>query len=112
MAHVLILGGGFGGVVAAKALATTLGPEHRITLISRNHRFVFSPALVRLALGECEIEVADATAVARCQGTVRFVRAFGSRDPVNAPTGWVFRLSKSGASWTIEDVTGAEASRD
>ncbi len=63
-------------------------------------------------LGECEIEVADATAVARCQGTVRFVRAFGSRDPVNAPTGWVFRLSKSGASWTIEDVTGAEASRD
>ena len=56
MAHVLILGGGFGGVVAAKALATTLGPEHRITLISRNHRFVFSPALVRLALGECEID--------------------------------------------------------
>ena len=55
MAHVLILGGGFGGVVAAKALATTLGSEHRITLISRNHRFVFSPALVRLALGECEI---------------------------------------------------------
>ena len=56
MAHVLILGGGFGGVVAAKALATTLGSEHRITLISRNHRFVFSPALVRLALGECEID--------------------------------------------------------
>jgi sulfide:quinone oxidoreductase len=55
MAHVLILGGGFGGVVAAKALATTLGSEHMITLISRNHRFVFSPALVRLALGECEI---------------------------------------------------------
>ena len=56
MAHVLILGGGFGGVVAAQALATTLGSEHRITLISRNHRFVFSPALVRLALGECEID--------------------------------------------------------
>lgn len=55
MAHVLILGGGFAGVVAAKALARTLGPEHRISLISRNHRFVFSPALVRLALGECEI---------------------------------------------------------
>jgi hypothetical protein len=63
-------------------------------------------------LGECDIEVAEATAIARCQGTVRFVRAFGSRDPVNAPTGWVFRMRKSGASWTIEDVTGAEASRD
>ncbi|HEX3252161.1 MAG TPA: FAD-dependent oxidoreductase [Pyrinomonadaceae bacterium] len=56
MAHVLILGGGFGGVVAAKALATTLGSEHKIKLISHNHRFVFSPALVRLALGECEID--------------------------------------------------------
>ena len=56
MAHVLILGGGFSGVVAAQALATTLGSEQRITLISRNHRFVFSPALVRLALGECEID--------------------------------------------------------
>ena len=56
MAHVLILGGGFGGVVAAKALATTLGSEHLITLISHNPRFVFSPALVRLALGECEID--------------------------------------------------------
>lgn len=54
MAHLLILGSGFGGVVAAKALATTLGSEHRITLISLNNRFVFSPA-VRLALGECEI---------------------------------------------------------
>lgn len=63
-------------------------------------------------LGECEIEVADATAIARCQGTVRFVRAFGSRDPVSAPTGWVFRMRKAGTSWTIEDVTGAEASRD
>ena len=55
MAHVLILGGGFGGVVAARALARTLRPEHRITLISDNRRFVFSPALVRLAFGECEI---------------------------------------------------------
>src|ERR1043166_4517062 len=54
MARVLILGGGFGGVVAAEALAQQLGQEHQITLISRSNQFVFYPALVRLALGKCE----------------------------------------------------------
>jgi sulfide:quinone oxidoreductase len=54
MANVLILGGGFGGVVAAERLAKTLGPEHQITLVSRSRRFVFYPALVRLAFGKCE----------------------------------------------------------
>ncbi len=54
MAKVLILGGGFGGVVAAKRLAEQLGDEHQITLVSRSRHFVFYPALVRLALGKCE----------------------------------------------------------
>jgi sulfide:quinone oxidoreductase len=54
MARVLILGGGFGGVVAAEALAQQLGDEHQITLVSRSKRFVFYPALVRLAFGMCE----------------------------------------------------------
>lgn len=54
MARVLILGGGFGGVVAAENLAQLLGDEHQITLVSRDSRFVFYPALVRLAFGKCE----------------------------------------------------------
>lgn len=54
MARVLILGGGFGGVVAAQSLAQQLGGEHQITLVSRDSRFVFYPALVRLAFGKCE----------------------------------------------------------
>ena len=54
MAKILILGGGFGGVVAAERLAKALGDEHQITLVSRNRRFVFYPALVRLAFGRCE----------------------------------------------------------
>ena len=54
MARVLLLGGGFGGVVAAEALAKQLGDEHQITLVSRSNRFVFYPALVRLAFGKCE----------------------------------------------------------
>lgn len=56
MARVLILGGGFAGVVAAERLAEELGDEHQITLVSRGRRFVFYPALVRLAFGKCNID--------------------------------------------------------
>ena len=56
MAKVLILGGGFSGVVAAERLAQQLGDEHQITLVSRSRQFVFYPALVSLAFGKCEIK--------------------------------------------------------
>ena len=54
MAKVLILGGGFGGVVAAERLAKQLGDQHQITLVSRSRNFVFYPSLVRLAFGKCD----------------------------------------------------------
>ena len=53
MAKVLILGGGFSGVVAAERLAEQLGDEHQVTLVSRSRQFIFYPALVRLAFGKC-----------------------------------------------------------
>lgn len=53
MAKILVLGGGFGGVVAAERLAHLLSDEHQITLVSRSRNFVFYPALVRLAFGKC-----------------------------------------------------------
>jgi len=56
MAKGVILGGGFGGVVAAERLAEQLGEEHQITLVSRSRWFVFYPALVRLAFGKCQRE--------------------------------------------------------
>lgn len=59
MARVLILGGGFGGVVAAERLAHELSVEHELTLVSETGRFVFYPALVRLAFNRCSPE--DAT---------------------------------------------------
>src|ERR1044071_831825 len=55
MSQILILGGGFGGVVAAERLAEKLGDEHQITLVSRSRQFVFYPALVRLAFGKSEL---------------------------------------------------------
>jgi sulfide:quinone oxidoreductase len=54
MSKILILGGGFGGVVAAERLAEQLGDEHQITLVSRSRQFIFYPALVRLAFGQCD----------------------------------------------------------
>ncbi|HKY44328.1 MAG TPA: FAD-dependent oxidoreductase [Pyrinomonadaceae bacterium] len=54
MAKILVLGGGFGGVVAAERLAEQLDDEHQITLVSRSRQFVFYPALVRLAFGKCD----------------------------------------------------------
>lgn len=55
MANVLIVGGGFAGLIAAERLAPVLGAEHQITLVSPSRRFTFYPALVELALGQCEV---------------------------------------------------------
>src|SRR5881396_1361720 len=56
MVRVLIVGGGFGGVVAAESLAKKLGNEHEITLVSRSRNFLFYPALVRFAFGYYQTE--------------------------------------------------------
>ena len=54
MKNILILGGGFGGLMAAEHLVKILGAEHRITMVSPHDKFTFYPALVRLAFGGCQ----------------------------------------------------------
>ena len=56
MARILILGGGFGGLMAAEQLVEALGPDHQITLVAPNRNFTFYPALVELAFGKCRPE--------------------------------------------------------
>lgn len=56
MAHILILGGGFGGLIAAEKLVSEFGSNHQITLVSPNRNFVFYPALVQLAFGKFKPE--------------------------------------------------------
>lgn len=88
MANVLILGGGFGGVVAAERLAKLLAPEHQITLVSRENRFVFYPALVRLAFGGCEPDdISYDLREAMLNRRIRFVQAEVAR--VNASEHYV-----------------------
>lgn len=56
MANILILGGGFAGLIAAERLAATLDSTHKITLVAPNLKFTFYPALVQLAFGEIEAD--------------------------------------------------------
>lgn len=56
MANILILGGGFGGLIMAEQFAASLDSAHQITLVSPNRKFTFYPALVQLAFGACEPE--------------------------------------------------------
>ncbi|MGD9561242.1 MAG: NAD(P)/FAD-dependent oxidoreductase [Pyrinomonadaceae bacterium] len=54
MAKILILGGGFGGLIAAEQLSKVTSSEDQITLVSPSRKFTFYPALVQLAFGECK----------------------------------------------------------
>lgn len=54
MKKILILGGGFAGLVVAERLSEYTGHEHQITLVSPRRIFTFYPALVRLAFGQLE----------------------------------------------------------
>ncbi|MEO5858588.1 MAG: FAD-dependent oxidoreductase [Pyrinomonadaceae bacterium] len=56
MANILILGGGFGGLVAAEHLAASVGGEHQVTLVAPNRKFTFYPGLVQLAFGKVDPE--------------------------------------------------------
>lgn len=59
MAHILILGGGFGGLMTAEQLVKIFGAQkgkNRITLVAPKDVFTFYPALVRLAFGDCTAE--------------------------------------------------------
>lgn len=48
---VLILGGGVGGIVAANELAHKLGREHRIVLVDRSPRYIYSSSLLWVMAG-------------------------------------------------------------
>jgi len=55
--HILILGGGFGGIYAARRLDKALGrdPKIEITLVNRDNFFLFTPMLHEVAAGDLEI---------------------------------------------------------
>lgn len=52
MAQIVVLGGGFGGVVAATELRKNLGNEHKVILIDKSREHLFTPSLLWLVLDE------------------------------------------------------------
>lgn len=75
MANVLIIGGGFAGLIAAERLAATLDGIHQITVVAPNRKFTFYPALVELAFGECEVEDLTFDLAAKFNGIgVRYIQ--------------------------------------
>ena len=51
MAEIVIVGGGVGGVVAAKRLRRSLGHGHRVTVLDRARDHLFQPSLLWIADG-------------------------------------------------------------
>jgi len=50
--QIVVLGGGVGGLVAARRLRAMLGPEHRIILVDKAGRHVFWPSLLWVMTGD------------------------------------------------------------
>lgn len=53
---VLVLGGGIGGIVAATRLRQMLPREHRVVLVERESRHVFSPSFLWMMIGRRSAE--------------------------------------------------------
>ena len=49
--HVVILGGGFGGWYAARAMAARIGPGQAVTLVDRVNHLLYTPMLTEVAGG-------------------------------------------------------------
>ncbi|MEK6726018.1 MAG: FAD/NAD(P)-binding oxidoreductase [Deltaproteobacteria bacterium] len=52
MSRIVVLGGGFGGVVAATELRKRLGKEHKIIVIDKKQDHLFTPSLLWLIVDE------------------------------------------------------------
>src|SRR3972149_1924137 len=51
MADIVVVGGGIGGLVAARELRRRLGRTHRVVLVDKAGRHVFQPALLWVMMG-------------------------------------------------------------
>ena len=49
---VVVLGGGVGGLVVANELRKKLGEEHRVVLVDREGRHIFTPSFLWLMTGD------------------------------------------------------------
>jgi sulfide:quinone oxidoreductase len=119
MANILILGGGFGGLVTAERLSNLLGRDHQITLVAPKDKFTFYPALVHLAFGDCTPDEITSDLRTRLDDLgVRFVKGEMIRinpssrtvevagDDVNGEIGYDYLVIAPGRRLATEKVPG------
>jgi len=75
MAHVIVLGGGFGGLAAAHELRRELPDEHRITLLAADHQFFVGFAKLWDLVGTRSLEGGTGSLYALADHGIHFVHA-------------------------------------
>lgn len=79
---ILVLGGGFGGIVAASRLRRALSREHRVILVEREAAHVFPPSLLWLMIGERAPDAISRPIAALARRGIEVVRGdIGKIDP-------------------------------
>ena len=48
---IIILGGGVGGIITANSLRERLPPEHRVIVVDKHAKYVFTPSLLWVMVG-------------------------------------------------------------
>lgn len=79
---ILVLGGGFGGIVAASRLRRALPREHRVILVEREADHVFAPSLLWLMIEERKPDAISRPIAALAKRGIEVVRGdIGKIDP-------------------------------
>jgi hypothetical protein len=63
----------------------------------------------QLALNDCAVSIAGASATTRCRGTVEYVRKIGSPTPRTGHQDLIFKMRKLGSEWFIDEVSASES---
>ncbi|HMB90050.1 MAG TPA: FAD-dependent oxidoreductase [Rhodothermales bacterium] len=114
--HVVVVGGGFGGLEAALSLRRQLGDQVRLTLVSDKDDFLFRPHLIYVPFGfEPEQAKIDLVEIAAAKN-LRFVRAHvHAIDPAkktleldSGPLPYDYLILATGASIAPSGVPGLE----
>lgn len=81
MAHILILGGGFGGVAAARRLRDQIASEHQITLIDRRDYYMIGFRKTWGMLGQAPVEEGQRKLAELARFGIRYIQ--GSIDSID-----------------------------
>lgn len=115
MAQIIVVGGGFGGIVAAQSLRNAVGPAHDITLMAPTERFDLRAAFPAVALGRLKPESIGLSLPALCQKAgIQFIPAQVEYiDPVertirSSETSWAYDylVLAMGAHFAYEKISG------